>query len=106
MLGVTYHLISYYTVDDVINNQVRPPSQHDNFRFIQPRPELAMRPSCKSLASDMVEYEGAGVDRAAGSQSGVFQQRHFTRQSHCFTADSPATSGSCFIGASAMIWDI
>ena len=36
----SYRLISYCPIDDVINRQLRLPSQHDSLRYIRPRSEL------------------------------------------------------------------
>lgn len=38
--GVTHHLVSYYNVNDVIQNQLRTPSMTENLQYIRPRAEL------------------------------------------------------------------
>jgi hypothetical protein len=38
--GVSYHLISYYTVTDVMNNKFTTPSKDLRFQHITPRPDL------------------------------------------------------------------
>ena len=38
--GVSHHLVSYYTVADVMNNKFSPPSKDPRFQHITPRPDL------------------------------------------------------------------
>ena len=55
--GVTHHLVSYYNVNDVLNNQLRTPSQTDNLHYIRPRPELTSSQSFRSPLEEVDEYE-------------------------------------------------
>jgi Gti1/Pac2 family transcription factor len=38
--GITHHLVSYYTVTDVMNNKFSTPSKDPRFQHITPRPDL------------------------------------------------------------------
>ncbi|KAJ4302752.1 Gluconate transport-inducing protein required for gluconate-H+ symport [Kalmusia sp. IMI 367209] len=38
--GTNHHIISYYTLEDVVNGKLKRPGQDENLRDIQPRPEL------------------------------------------------------------------
>jgi hypothetical protein len=55
--GVTHHLVSYYNVGDVLNNQLRTPSQTDNLHYIRPRAELTSSQSFRSPLEEVDEYE-------------------------------------------------
>lgn len=41
--GVTRHLISYYTIDDIMNNKFNTPTYDARFQHVVVRPELTMR---------------------------------------------------------------
>lgn len=41
--GVKHRLVSYYNVNDVVNQQLRTPSQTDNLRSLRLRPELTLK---------------------------------------------------------------
>jgi Gti1/Pac2 family transcription factor len=49
--GVTHHLVSYYNVTDVLNNQLRTPTQTENLHYIRPRPELTSKSEFPILRS-------------------------------------------------------
>lgn len=55
--GVTHHLVSYYNVTDVLNNQLRTPSQTENLHYIRPRPELTSSQSFRSPLEEVDDYE-------------------------------------------------
>ncbi|EXJ70243.1 uncharacterized protein A1O5_06311 [Cladophialophora psammophila CBS 110553] len=57
--GITHHLVSYYHVNDVLNNQLRTPSQTENLQYIRPRAELTSRQSFRAPIEDVDEVEGA-----------------------------------------------
>lgn len=46
--GVTHHLVSYYSVADVMANNLRTPSQTENLQYIRPRPELTSKQSFRA----------------------------------------------------------
>ncbi|KAJ5475873.1 hypothetical protein N7475_001602 [Penicillium sp. IBT 31633x] len=54
--GVTHHLVSYYSVEDVMRGALNPPSMVDSLRFIRPRIELTQK---QSFRSPIDELEGA-----------------------------------------------
>lgn len=56
--GVTHHLVSYYSVHDVIANNLRTPSQVDNLQYIRPRPELTSKQSFRSPLEDNDDVDG------------------------------------------------
>lgn len=59
--GVTHHLVSYYNVEDVMQGNLRTPSQTENLQYIRPRPELTTKQSFRSPieeAEDVNELTG------------------------------------------------
>ena len=56
LLGVTRHLVSYYSVNDVLNNQLRTPSQTENLHYIRPRSELNSSQSFRYPLQEADEY--------------------------------------------------
>ncbi|RJE25680.1 regulatory protein [Aspergillus sclerotialis] len=53
--GVTHHLVSYYSVEDVMRGALNPPSMVDSLRFIRPRAELTQK---QSFRAPIDELEG------------------------------------------------
>ena len=56
--GVTHHLVSYYSVSDVVNGQLRTPSQTESLNYVRPRPELTSKQSFRSPLEEMEDIEG------------------------------------------------
>lgn len=56
--GVTHHLVSYYSVEDVMRGALNPPSMVDSLRFLRPRTELTQK---QSFRAPIDELEG-GID--------------------------------------------
>lgn len=56
--GVTHHLVSYYSVGDVINGQLRTPSQTESLNYVRPRPELTTKQSFRSPLEETEDMEG------------------------------------------------
>lgn len=54
--GITHHLVSYYSVEDVIRGVLNPPSMVENLRYIRPRNELTQKQSFRSPI-DEIEVE-------------------------------------------------
>ncbi|KAK2748109.1 hypothetical protein FQN57_001232 [Myotisia sp. PD_48] len=50
--GVTHHLVSYYSVDDVMRGLLSPPTMVDTLRYIRPRPELTTKQSFRAPIED------------------------------------------------------
>ncbi|PGH06626.1 hypothetical protein GX51_02253 [Blastomyces parvus] len=50
--GVTHHLVSYYSVEDVMSNRLQTPTQHENLRTIRPRAELTTKQSFRAPIDD------------------------------------------------------
>lgn len=55
--GVTHHLVSYYLVNDVLDNHLRTPSQTDNLQYIKPRPELLSKQSFRAPLEEVEEVD-------------------------------------------------
>ena len=55
--GVTHHLVSYYNVNDVLNNQLRTTLQTDNLQYLRPRPELTSSQSFRSPLEEADDHE-------------------------------------------------
>ncbi|KAJ5613064.1 hypothetical protein N7510_006258 [Penicillium lagena] len=51
--GVTHHLVSYYSVDDVMRGALNPPSMVDSLRYLRPRPELTQKQSFRAPIDDL-----------------------------------------------------
>jgi Gti1/Pac2 family transcription factor len=56
--GVTHHLVSYYSVSDVINGHLRTPSQTEALNYVRPRPELTSNQSFRSPLEESEDIEG------------------------------------------------
>ncbi|KAJ5778934.1 hypothetical protein N7457_006654 [Penicillium paradoxum] len=56
VLGVTHHLVSYYSVEDVLRGVLNSPSMVDSLRYIRPRNELTQK---QSFRSPIDELDGA-----------------------------------------------
>ncbi|KAL4780569.1 Gti1/Pac2 family-domain-containing protein [Aspergillus varians] len=57
--GVTHHLVSYYSVEDVMRSHLAPPSAVDSLKFIRPRTELTQK---QSFRAPIDELEPVGLD--------------------------------------------
>ncbi|KAL4874224.1 Gti1/Pac2 family-domain-containing protein [Aspergillus karnatakaensis] len=59
--GVTHHLVSYYSMEDVIHSSLAPPSAVESLKYIRPRLELTSK---QNFRSPIDELETLGVDGA------------------------------------------
>ena len=57
--GVTHHLVSYYSVEDVMRGALSPPSMVESLRYIRPRLELTQKQSFRAPIDDL---EAGGLD--------------------------------------------
>ncbi|PWY82970.1 camp independent regulatory protein [Aspergillus heteromorphus CBS 117.55] len=57
--GVTHHLVSYYSVEDVMRGLLNPPSMVDSLRYVRPRAELTQKQSFRAPIDDL---ETAGLE--------------------------------------------
>lgn len=94
--GVTHHLVSYYNVNDVVNNVLRTPSQTENLQYIRPRPELTSKQSFRSPIEEVDEVEGLRDGQAAygyrlGPQGYVtdYRQQYYMPQQYPPMASQP-----------------
>lgn len=51
--GVTHHLVSYYSVEDVLKGVLSPPSMVESLRYIRPRAELTSKQSFRAPIDDL-----------------------------------------------------
>ncbi|EAW08669.1 camp independent regulatory protein [Aspergillus clavatus NRRL 1] len=51
--GVTHHLVSYYSVEDVMRGALNPPSMVESLRYIRPRAELTQKQSFRAPIDDL-----------------------------------------------------
>lgn len=51
--GVTHHLVSYYSVEDVMRGVLNPPSMVESLRYIRPRAELTQKQSFRAPIDDL-----------------------------------------------------
>lgn len=64
--GVTHHLVSYYSVEDVLRGALSPPSMVESLRYIRPRPELTSKQSFRAPIDDL---DGAMEEHGDPSQA-------------------------------------
>ncbi|TVY33766.1 Global transcription regulator [Lachnellula subtilissima] len=64
--GVSHHLVSYYSVADVMNNRLQTPSKDPTFQHIIPRPDLVTKQNFRT-AIDEVDTLDRMDDRAVYS---------------------------------------
>ncbi|KAJ6142054.1 hypothetical protein N7497_011153 [Penicillium chrysogenum] len=72
VLGVTHHLVSYYSVEDVMRGILNPPSMVDSLRFIRPRTELTQK---QSFRSPIDELEANAVENQEPSHAALYGYR-------------------------------
>ncbi|KAJ5570245.1 uncharacterized protein N7459_009675 [Penicillium hispanicum] len=53
VLGVTHHLVSYYSVEDVVHGVLSPPSMVESLRYIRPRTDLTQKQSFRAPIDDL-----------------------------------------------------
>jgi hypothetical protein len=68
--GVTHHLVSYYSVEDVMSGILYPPSMVNSLQFIRPRAELTQKQSFRVSAGDLE----TGVMEKSGFPSHVLYE--------------------------------
>lgn len=72
VLDVTHHLVSYYSVEDVMRGILNPPSMVDSLRFIRPRTELTQK---QSFRSPIDELEANAVEAQEPSHAALYGYR-------------------------------
>ncbi|KAJ5533602.1 hypothetical protein N7504_007288 [Penicillium tannophilum] len=53
VMGITHHLVSYYSVDDVMRGVLNPPSMVESLRYIRPRIDLTQKQSFRAPIDDL-----------------------------------------------------
>ena len=53
VLGITHHLVSYYSVEDVMRGVLNPPSMVESLRYIRPRVDLTQKQSFRAPIDDL-----------------------------------------------------
>ncbi|KAJ5107678.1 hypothetical protein N7456_004353 [Penicillium angulare] len=66
VMGVTHHLVSYYSVDDVMRGVLNPPSMVESLRYIRPRVDLTQKQSFRAPIDDL---ESNAMESAAHDPS-------------------------------------
>lgn len=61
VMGVTHHLVSYYSVEDVLRGSLNAPSMVDSLRYIRPRVDLTQKQSFRAPIDDL---ESNGMESA------------------------------------------
>lgn len=69
--GVTHHLVSYYSVDDVMKGLLSPPSMHEELRYIRPRGELISKQSFRAPIDDV----DTGLENPADTNQALYGYR-------------------------------
>lgn len=69
--GVTHHLVSYYSVEDVMRGVLNPPSMVDTLRYIRPRAELTQKQSFRAPIDDL----DGGMDSANDPSHSLYGYR-------------------------------
>jgi hypothetical protein len=70
--GVTHHLVSYYSVEDVIKGVLSPPSMVESLRYIRPRGELTSKQSFRAPIDDL----DTGMDNPNDPTQALYGYRH------------------------------
>ncbi|BCR88976.1 camp independent regulatory protein [Aspergillus chevalieri] len=70
--GVTHHLVSYYSVDDVMRGVLSPPSMVESLRCIRPRMELTQKQSFRAPIDDL---ETSGLDNPNDPAHAIYSYR-------------------------------
>ncbi|KAL4898570.1 Gti1/Pac2 family-domain-containing protein [Aspergillus ambiguus] len=70
--GVTHHLVSYYSVEDVMRGHLSPPSIVETLRYIRPRAELTQKQSFRAPIDDL---ETGGLDSLNDPTHGIYGYR-------------------------------
>ncbi|PKY06822.1 hypothetical protein P168DRAFT_295766 [Aspergillus campestris IBT 28561] len=63
--GVTHHLVSYYSVEDVLAGGLTSPALAEHLRYVRPRPELTQK---QSFRAPIDEYEPGHPERVTTDQ--------------------------------------
>ncbi|ETI28358.1 hypothetical protein G647_00807 [Cladophialophora carrionii CBS 160.54] len=91
--GVTHHLVSYYHVNDVLNTQLRRPSETESLTYVRPRLELTQKQSFRAPLEEQNEVDatqsayGYRVNGAAYPQTSFYMP-----QSYPSVAQQPSQS--------------
>ena len=108
--GATYHLVSYYNLDDVKNGLLGQPSQAHTLSGIRPRPELTSKQSFRTpYMEETVDdawnaYQGMCSGSLAEQNSNSYHP-HSAYPQHDFQPGvSTGYSPGPTIGASSMSW--
>ncbi|XHF96823.1 hypothetical protein AWENTII_000439 [Aspergillus wentii] len=70
--GVTHHLVSYYSVEDVMRGALNPPSMVESLRYIRPRAELTQKQSFRAPIDDL---ETAGMENPNDPAHAIYGYR-------------------------------
>ncbi|KAL1964228.1 hypothetical protein VTN77DRAFT_7186 [Rasamsonia byssochlamydoides] len=70
--GVTHHLVSYYSVEDVLKGVLSPPSMVESLRYIRPRAELTSKQSFRAPIDDL----DTGLDNPNDPTQALYGYRH------------------------------
>lgn len=112
--GVTHHLVSYYSVSDVVNGQLRTPSQTESLNYVRPRSELTSKQSFRSPLEGSEDLEGIrehslAVQSPYGYRPQVAQAGYIPISGSYYTqgmyppgANHPSTSAGYAAGTSAV----
>lgn len=67
--GITHHLVSYYSVDDVVRSNLLPPSTVESLKYIRPRAELTQK---QSFRAPIDELEPVGIENSSDPNHSFF----------------------------------
>ena len=70
--GVTHHLVSYYSVEDVMRGALSPPSMVESLRYIRPRPELTQKQNFRAPIDDL---ETSAIDNPNDPSHAIYGYR-------------------------------
>ncbi|KEY83419.1 camp independent regulatory protein [Aspergillus fumigatus] len=70
--GVTHHLVSYYSVEDVMRGVLNPPSMVESLRYIRPRAELTQKQSFRAPIDDL---ETGGLENPNDPSHAIYGYR-------------------------------
>jgi hypothetical protein len=91
--GLNHHLISYYTVNDIVTERLHRPSQVVNLCYIRPRVELESGQFFRLPLQEENEYENRAKQRQQYGVSmlapGFLSDSQYPMQGYCMLVQHP-----------------
>ncbi|KAL3458659.1 Gti1/Pac2 family-domain-containing protein [Aspergillus heterothallicus] len=96
--GVTHHLVSYYSVDDVIRGQLPPPSHVEMLKYLRPRAELTQKQSFRAPIDELdqaaLENDPAGYSYRTQMMASTYPMQNPHAEFYMPNTYAPVTHAS------------